>query len=61
MDVCRQKSGWRRISHMIYFGRAIPSSENPECEHYPQLYDLVHYKVVQTLNVFTCFELGFVI
>ena len=39
MDVLPPEEWLAAHQAMIYFGRAICHPKNPECEHYPQLYD----------------------
>lgn len=39
MDVLPPEKWLAAHQAMIYFGRAICHPKNPECEHYPQLYD----------------------
>ena len=39
MDVLPTEEWLAAHQAMIYFGRAICHPKNPECEHYPQLYD----------------------
>ena len=39
MDILPPEKWLSAHQAMIYFGRAICHPKNPECEHYPQLYD----------------------
>ena len=39
MDVLPPEEWLAAHQAMIYFGRAICHPKNPECDHYPQLYD----------------------
>ena len=39
MDILPPEKWLAAHQAMIYFGRAICHPKNPECEHYPQLYD----------------------
>ena len=42
MDVLPPERWLAAHQAMIYFGRAICHPKNPECEHYPQLYNFDH-------------------